>query len=127
MEIRETSNSALIKIYESARLLFQETGRRLTEKGILAEPAGIYHCAWSEKVIGKNVLYMKDGSLYRLSIKDGRKSIIADNSFYGAFSPDGNQITYTQQDKKKPLNHEESRLAGQVETFLPMWKDFKCF
>lgn len=47
-ELREMGKSVLAKIYESQRLLFQEIGRRLAGKGIVAEQADIYHCAWDE-------------------------------------------------------------------------------
>ncbi len=46
--LREMGKSVLAKIYESERLLFQEIGRRLAGKGIIAEQADIYHCAWDE-------------------------------------------------------------------------------
>jgi len=48
MGIREMSKSVLVKISELMRLVFQEMGRRLAERGILAEPADIYHCTCSE-------------------------------------------------------------------------------
>ncbi|MHB8126539.1 MAG: PEP/pyruvate-binding domain-containing protein [Desulfitobacteriaceae bacterium] len=48
-ELRETAKSILVKIQIfDMRLIFQEIGRRLTGKGILAKPSDIYHCAWSE-------------------------------------------------------------------------------
>lgn len=48
-ELRETAKSVLVKIQVfDMRLVFQEIGRRLAGKGILAEPADIYHCALSE-------------------------------------------------------------------------------
>ncbi|SFG93266.1 pyruvate, water dikinase [Desulfotomaculum arcticum] len=47
-ELREMAKSMLIKLYEPERIIFQETGRRLAERGILAEQADIYHCAWNE-------------------------------------------------------------------------------
>ncbi len=49
VELRETAKSMLVKIQiYDMRLIFQEIGQRLAENGILAEPADIYHCAWSE-------------------------------------------------------------------------------
>jgi len=47
-ERREMAKSVFVKIYEPLRLICQEIGRRLTERGIFAEPADIYHCAWYE-------------------------------------------------------------------------------
>ena len=48
MELREQSKSMLVKISESYRLVFQETGRRFTDGGIIIAPSDIYHCSWSE-------------------------------------------------------------------------------
>jgi len=74
---------------------------------------------------GENVLYTKDGSLYRLSVKDGKKIIIADNSFYGAFSPDGNQIAYAQRDNGLWLcdldGSEKRDLTSTAEDWYPVW------
>ncbi len=47
-EFREMAKSMLIKTYESERILFQEMGRRLAERGILAGQADLYHCTWNE-------------------------------------------------------------------------------
>ncbi len=47
-ERKEMGKSMLVKIFESERILFQEIGRRLTQRGILAERADIYHCSLSE-------------------------------------------------------------------------------
>ncbi|KJS14889.1 MAG: pyruvate phosphate dikinase [Peptococcaceae bacterium BRH_c4b] len=48
-ELREAAKSVLVKIQTyDMRLIFQEIGRRLAGKRILAEPADIYHCAWSD-------------------------------------------------------------------------------
>jgi len=48
MDLREQSTSMLVKISESYRLVFQETGRRFTDGGIIIAPSDIYHCSWSE-------------------------------------------------------------------------------
>ena len=48
-ELREMAKSVLVKIQTyDMRLVFQEIGRRLAGKGILAEQGDIYHCTWSE-------------------------------------------------------------------------------
>ncbi len=48
-ELREKGKSVLVKIQIfDLRLVFQEIGRRLAGKGILAESNDIYHCALSE-------------------------------------------------------------------------------
>ena len=47
-ELREMAKSVLIKIYESNRLVLQEIGCRLAQRGTLKEPADIYHCTLSE-------------------------------------------------------------------------------
>ncbi len=47
-EFRELGKSQLIRISEPERLVFQELGRRLADRGILSDPVDIYHCAWSE-------------------------------------------------------------------------------
>lgn len=47
-ELREMSKSVLVKIFESERLIFQDIGLRLAERGILVEPSDIYHCTWNE-------------------------------------------------------------------------------
>ncbi|TEB11511.1 Phosphoenolpyruvate synthase [Pelotomaculum sp. FP] len=47
-ELREMGKSVLMKISGSYRLVFQEVGRRLEERGILTKQVDIYHCSWSE-------------------------------------------------------------------------------
>lgn len=47
-ERKEMGKSFFVKIFESERILLQEIGRRLAVRGILSEPADIYHCACSE-------------------------------------------------------------------------------
>ena len=47
-ERREMAKSMFAKTIEPLRLIFQEIGRRFTERGLLTEPTDIYHCAWHE-------------------------------------------------------------------------------
>ncbi|MCX9010604.1 MAG: PEP-utilizing enzyme [Candidatus Methanoperedens sp.] len=47
-EMREMARSVMVKPYESSRLLLQDIGRRLVEKGILNEKTDVYHCAMPE-------------------------------------------------------------------------------
>ncbi|MFZ3058638.1 MAG: PEP/pyruvate-binding domain-containing protein [Candidatus Methanoperedens sp.] len=47
-EMREMARSVLVKPSESSRLVLQDIGRRLVEKGILNEKTDVYHCALPE-------------------------------------------------------------------------------
>ena len=47
-ELREMAKSVFIKIFEPFRFMLQEIGHSFAKKGILLEPADIYHCAWNE-------------------------------------------------------------------------------
>ncbi|WP_198527450.1 PEP/pyruvate-binding domain-containing protein [Candidatus Methanoperedens nitratireducens] len=47
-EMREMARSVMVKPYESSRLLLQDIGRRLVDKGILNEKTDVYHCALPE-------------------------------------------------------------------------------
>ena len=46
--MREMSRSVFVKTLEPSRLLFQDIGRRLVERGILNEQTDVYHCALPE-------------------------------------------------------------------------------
>lgn len=47
-ELREMAKSVLVKLYEPGRMIYQEIGQRLAERGIIEEPNDIYHCALTE-------------------------------------------------------------------------------
>jgi len=47
-ELREMSKSVLIKFFEPLRLMFEEIGQRLQERGILEQKTDVYHCALSD-------------------------------------------------------------------------------
>ncbi len=47
-EMREMARSVLIKSYEPSRLILQDLGRRLVDRGILDETTDVYHCAMPE-------------------------------------------------------------------------------
>jgi len=47
-EMREMARSVLVKPSESSRLVLQDIGRRLVDKGILKEKTDVYHCALPE-------------------------------------------------------------------------------
>lgn len=47
-EMREMARSVMVKPYESSRLVLQDIGRRLVDKGILKEKTDVYHCALPE-------------------------------------------------------------------------------
>ncbi|MDA8334657.1 MAG: PEP-utilizing enzyme [Peptococcaceae bacterium] len=46
--LRELGKSMLVKPIELSRRLLLEVGRRLVERGVLAEPNDVFHCAGSE-------------------------------------------------------------------------------
>ena len=46
--LREAGKSMVIKPLAVSRAIFLEVGHRLAERGILAEPTDIFHCAWSD-------------------------------------------------------------------------------
>ena len=47
-EMREMARSVLIKSYEPSRLILQDIGRRLVDRGILKEKIDVYHCTLPE-------------------------------------------------------------------------------
>lgn len=47
-EFREMAKSVIVKLYEPGRMIYQEIGRRLAERGIIKKQADIYHCALNE-------------------------------------------------------------------------------
>jgi phosphohistidine swiveling domain-containing protein len=47
-QMREMSRSVMIKGLESSRLLFQDIGHRMVDRGILEKQADIYHCSLPE-------------------------------------------------------------------------------
>ena len=46
--MREMSRSVFVKTIEPSRLLFQDIGRRLVDKGILEQQTDVYHCSLPE-------------------------------------------------------------------------------
>lgn len=47
-QMREMAKSILVKLVEPSRLICQEIGRRLVERGILNEQVDVYYCTWPE-------------------------------------------------------------------------------
>lgn len=74
---------------------------------------------------GENVLYTKDGSLYRLSLKEGNINLIAEDSFYGSFSPDGQKIAFARRNSGlwvcDPDGGGKKRLTNTSEDWYPIW------
>lgn len=74
---------------------------------------------------GENVLYVKNGSLYRLSMKDGRKNIIAEDTYYGTYSPDGQRIAFAQRNNGlwvcDSYGNNKERLTKTTQDWYPVW------
>lgn len=74
---------------------------------------------------GENVLYMKDRSLYRLFLKEGKKNLIAEDCFYGSFSPDGQKIAFARRNSGlwicDPDGGGKRRLTNTSEDWYPIW------
>ncbi|MDD3653884.1 MAG: stalk domain-containing protein [Desulfotomaculaceae bacterium] len=74
---------------------------------------------------GENLLYIKDGSLYRMSMIDGRKNIIAENTYYGCYSPDGQRIAYAQTNNGLWVcdlyGNNKKRLTKTTQDWYPVW------
>ncbi|OPX83595.1 MAG: Protein TolB [Pelotomaculum sp. PtaB.Bin104] len=104
-----------------SRLLMLDTGGGTVKT--LDEGEFIRNLGWDSA--GENVLYMKDGSLCRLSVKDGGKSIIADNTFYGTFSPDGRRIAFAQSNNGLWVcdlsGDNKKRLTKTNQDWYPVW------
>ncbi|MFZ5642688.1 MAG: PEP/pyruvate-binding domain-containing protein [Bacillota bacterium] len=47
-ELREMAKSVFVKLFEPGRMIYQEIGRRLAERGIIEKQVDIYHCAFIE-------------------------------------------------------------------------------
>lgn len=47
-EFREMAKSVYVKLYEPGRMIYQEIGHRLAERGIIKKQTDIYHCALIE-------------------------------------------------------------------------------
>ena len=47
-ELREMAKSVYVKLYEPGRMIYQEIGRRLVERGIIEKQTDIYYCVLSE-------------------------------------------------------------------------------
>ena len=47
-EFREMAKSVIVKLYEPGRMIYQEIGCRLAERGIIEKQEDIYHCALIE-------------------------------------------------------------------------------
>jgi pyruvate,water dikinase len=70
-EMREMARSVMVKPYESSRLLLQDIGRRLVEKGILKERTDVYHCALPE-IISILAGYW-DGTGLKILVEDRKR------------------------------------------------------
>ncbi|VVB56390.1 Phosphoenolpyruvate synthase [uncultured archaeon] len=76
-EMREMARSVLIKSNESSRLVLQDIGRRLVDRGILYEKTDVYHCTLPEII---DILAGHwDGTGLRILVED-RKRIRAELS-----------------------------------------------
>lgn len=97
----------------------------INKESITVLDEGDYLRAFGWDAGGENVLYMKDGSLYRMSLKDSKKSLIAEESYYGSFSPDGRRIAYVQ--RKNGLwicdaeGGNKKRLTDTTDDWYPIW------
>ncbi|MCZ7383123.1 MAG: PEP-utilizing enzyme [Candidatus Methanoperedens sp.] len=70
-EMREMARSVLVKPSESSRLVLQDIGRRLVEKGILNEKTDVYHCALPEII---DILAGHwDGTGLRILVEDRKR------------------------------------------------------
>ena len=70
-EMREMARSVLVKPYESSRLILQDIGRRLVDKGILNEKTDVYHCALPEII---DILAGHwDGTGLRILVEDRKR------------------------------------------------------
>jgi len=70
-ELREMARSVMVKPYESSRLILQDIGRRLVEKGILNEKTDVYHCALPEII---DILAGHwDGTGLRILVEDRKR------------------------------------------------------
>jgi len=70
-EMREMARSVLIKSYEPSRLVLQDIGRRLVDKGILKEKTDVYHCALPEII---DILTGHwDGTGLRILVEDRKR------------------------------------------------------
>ncbi len=74
---------------------------------------------------GENVLYLKDGALYRLSMIDGRKNIIAEDTYYGTYSPAGQRIAFAQRNNGlwvcDSYGNDKERLTETAQDWYPVW------
>ncbi len=70
-EMREMARSVMVKPYESSRLVLQDIGRRLVDKGILKEKTDVYHCALPE------IIYIlaghRDGTGLKILVEDRKR------------------------------------------------------
>ncbi|MDD3654009.1 MAG: stalk domain-containing protein [Desulfotomaculaceae bacterium] len=90
---------------------------------ILDEGEFIRAIGWDSA--GENVLYVKDGALYRLSMIDGRKNIIAEDTYYGTYSPDGQRIAFAQRNNGlwvcDSYGNNKKRLTEAAQDLYPVW------
>lgn len=90
---------------------------------ILDEGESIRAVGWDPA--GENLLYVKDGALYRLSMLDGRKNIIAADTSYGVYSPDGRQIAFTPRNNGlwvcDAYGNNQKRLTETTQDWYPVW------
>lgn len=70
-EMREMARSVLIKSYEPSRLILQDIGRRLVDRGILNEKTDVYHCTLPEII---DILAGHwDGTGLKILVKDRKR------------------------------------------------------
>lgn len=74
---------------------------------------------------GDAALYMKEQALYLVEIDTGKKVKLADNCFYGTFSPDGSKIACTPRDKGILIFERSGQFVKQVTQgkgdWYPLW------
>ncbi|TEB05269.1 translocation protein TolB [Pelotomaculum schinkii] len=74
---------------------------------------------------GENVLYVKDSNLTRFSLQEGAVNTLAEETYYGSYSPDGSMIAYTR--GKSGLwvcdrnGDNQKRLTQATEDWYPVW------
>lgn len=74
---------------------------------------------------GENVLYVKDSNLTRFSLQDGSKNTIAQETYYGSYSPDGSMIAYARGKSGLWVSDSnggsQKRLTQTNEDWFPVW------
>jgi len=97
----------------------------LAQNTITALDEGEYFRVLGWDARGENVLYMKDSSLYRLSLREGKKNLIAEDCHYGSFNPDGRRVAYVQRNNglwvSDPDGANRKRLTATTGDWYPVW------